>query len=124
MVMTIWVDAWQHECCGAPFKVAAKVRWTLAVRGVDFLRSLFPAAQPVAITHAEEHHGDVPEHAPITVGLVVSIRAVQLRYERSPETDTRLPVPGSARLTQVDNSDGPETRSAGFAGYIVEVDAG
>jgi hypothetical protein len=30
--MTVWVDAWQLQCCGKPFGVGSRVSWTLAGR--------------------------------------------------------------------------------------------
>ncbi|MGH3115920.1 MAG: DUF6578 domain-containing protein [Gaiellales bacterium] len=73
---------------------------------------------------AEEHHGALPNDAPCTLGTVVSIRGVHLRYEPLPDGNPRTlyPVPGSARLTSLTQSDGDESRLDGFAGYLVEIE--
>jgi uncharacterized protein DUF6578 len=29
VIMTVWVDSWQMQCCGDPFRRGSKVAWTL-----------------------------------------------------------------------------------------------
>lgn len=78
----------------------------------------------VEIDYAEDHHDVLADDdAPITVGTVVAIRSVQVRYVRAPADHeaTHIPVPGSAELTELDRSNGDEMRSRNFTGYLVEI---
>lgn len=120
--LIVWVDSWQQECCGDPFSVESEVRWTLTDADLDYLTPLFPPEASVTIDRGEERHGGLPDDAPVTVGTVATIHAVQLRYALQPGNErTFYPVPGSAQLTEVQRSDGKEMRSEGFAGYLVEI---
>ena len=41
--MTIWVDGWQMQCCGEPFRLGSQVAWTLRAADPDGLEvSLIP----------------------------------------------------------------------------------
>lgn len=77
MIMTVWVDSWQMQCCGDPFRRGSKVTWTL--RDADpgrFAAMLGPFVRRT-VEAAEEHHGGVPEDTPPTTGTVTLIAAVQ-----------------------------------------------
>jgi hypothetical protein len=122
--LTVWVEDWQHECCGKPFSIGSTVRWTLAEPYREYLNPLFSPNLSVRIDYAEDHHDVLADNdAPITVGTVVGIRSVKVRYVRAPEDHeaTHIPVPGSAELTTLDRSNGDEMRSRNFRGYLVEI---
>ena len=121
--LVVWVDGWQQECCGDPWSIGSTVSWTLGDADDDYLAPLFPPESGVTVDRAEEHHGGLAEDAPSTSGIVVAIHGVQLRYEPM-RGDPRMlyPVPGSAHLTPLTQSDGDERRSEGFAGYLVEIE--
>ena len=36
--LTVWVDSWQMQCCGEPFRVGSQVTWTLGAADQDWLR--------------------------------------------------------------------------------------
>ena len=120
--LTVWVEDWQHECCGDPFGIGSTVRWTLGEpdEAVDML---FGPDLSVHVDREEDRHYVLTDlDTPETVGTVTAIRSVRVRYARDPEDErVRFPVPGSAELTEVDRSDGAEMRSKGFAGYLVEI---
>jgi hypothetical protein len=120
---TVWVQNWQHECCGTPFSVGSTVHWTLAEPEREYVDSLFHPDLSVEIDYAEDRHMVLAdEDAPDTVGTVTAIRSVQVRYAPAPDDPKELsPVPGSAALTEVDRSNGDEMRSGDFAGYLVEI---
>ncbi|HEY8372656.1 MAG TPA: DUF6578 domain-containing protein [Pseudonocardiaceae bacterium] len=127
MRIRVWVDGWQMQCCGEPFQVGDTVEWTL--RSCD--RGKYPVdvlGPDVAesVTHAEEHHGGLPEDAPVTTGTVTGIHAVHSRYApRSDESPRVLhPVPGSGQLTWVSSADGWEhvEGELQFVGYLVDLD--
>ena len=97
--MTVWVSAWQMQCCGKPFRIGSRVSWTLAQ----------------------------PDGTPLTTGTVTAISAVHCQYVPSEGTDKRTlyPVPSSAALTPVTSAEGwtPDRDSLRFVGYLVHVAA-
>lgn len=116
---TVWVDYWQHECCGEPFAVGREVRWRLAP-DAGGREVLLHAEDGVTVTHTLESHQAGDERSARTVlGRVTLIRAIQLEREGE---GVRRSVPGSARLTVLAESDGPEPGWPGFAGYLVDLD--
>ena len=116
---TVWVDDWQHECCGEPFALGQEVRWLLAPDDAG-RQALLRPDDGVVVTHAlDSHQAGDEQPARTVIGRVALIRAIQLEYEGQ---RVRRSVPGSARLTVLAESDGPEPGWAGFAGYLVDLD--
>jgi len=126
-VLRVWVDDWQMQCCGQPIEVGAKVSWTLKpADDLDFAAAVLGQELAQSLTHAEEHHGGLPDGAPVTVGTVTAIKAVRCRYDRAPGGDdkTLYPVEGTVDLREVSRADGwerdePDLR---FVCYLVDVD--
>jgi hypothetical protein len=126
-VLTIWMDGWQMQCCGNPFRIGSRVEWTLvADPDRDFLTSVLGDDIASAVTHWEEHHGGLPDDAPATAGVVRAIRAVRCRYGRNPgQPDGALyPMAGSAIITQIESADGwdVDDGEAKFVAYLIELD--
>ena len=128
-MLRVWVDGWQVQCCGEPFAVGDTVRWTLVERAFDdVLTDRHGRREEVRLTHAEEHHGDVPDDAPLTEGRVSRVLAVSFAYAQVPgqAPGTLSSVPGSGRTEQLWRVDGweSEVQAAGrqFAGYVVDLD--
>ena len=119
----VWVDVFDHQCCGEPFGVGSTVRWTLVQPDHAYIDPMFGQDHSVEVDRVADYHPTDPD-APHTVGAVLSLRGVRVRYSRSPD-DKRvvLPVPGSAELTELDRSSGDELWSKDFAGYLVEIRA-
>jgi hypothetical protein len=119
--MTVWVEAWQQQCCGEPFGVGSTLPWTLVESDREYVDALFRPDHSVEVDRLEDRHGADPD-APDTVGTVMSIRSVHVRYAPTPD-DRRVfyPVPESAELAEVDRSNGDELWSRDFAGYLVEI---
>jgi hypothetical protein len=119
---TVWVAAWQQECCGDAFGVGTSVRWPV-VRARGELETLLPADSGVTVGYVQERHGPVHEEDLMTLeGRVRAIRGVELRYvETEPGTRSYRPVPGSGRLIALTAADGAERRGRGFAGYLVDL---
>lgn len=116
---TVWVDGWQHECCGEPFAVGQEVRWPL-LPDVGGREALLRPEDAVTVTHTLESHQAGDERpARTTLGRVTLVRAIQLEYEGG---RVRRSVPRSGRLTVVAESDGPEVGRPGFTGYLVDLD--
>lgn len=113
----VWVDAWQQQCCGEPFSVGSRVGWTLRdlPRG-RFFEDVAGAEIARRITHAEEHHGAVPEDTPVVQGTVREILAIHASLVR--ERDW---TPGESRAVAA--ADGwDEVDGLSFNGYVVDLD--
>lgn len=124
--MTIWVDSWQMQCCGEPFRRGSQVAWALGDADVDWLEAILGAGAARAVDAAEEHHGAVPGGIGSVQGRVTRITAVHCRYEPGPGTDSRVlfPVPGSSVMTEVESADGwaADRGDERFVGYLVQVE--
>jgi hypothetical protein len=88
----VWVDGWQHACCGEDFAVGDRVTWTVTYElDTPWAATVLGAAEAARITAAEEHHGD--ETGTLT-GTVTGIESVRCRYARGADGALH-PVPGS-----------------------------
>jgi hypothetical protein len=120
--LRVWVDDWQMQCCGEPFRAASKVAWTLVELDPDSLVGVLGEEKAATVTHTEEHHSERGE--PPTEGIVKSVRAVYCRMVSLPDDPrTFVPVPDSAVLVQVDRATGwePTRRGLRFRGYLVDL---
>jgi hypothetical protein len=121
------MDGWQMECCGRPFRVGDVVEWTLSAdKDLGWLADVLGSGIASQIGFCEDHHGGLPEDAPVTRGKVRAIQAVRWRYEAGPggSAKARYPVPGTAMLASAERADGRESQTgeACFAGYLVDLD--
>jgi hypothetical protein len=122
MSTTVWVTAWQLQCCGDPFDVGSAVRWTLVPPDVEWLATVLGAELAEDVTGMEEHHDLLPG-ATEFAGRVRSIRAVV--HELEQRSNTLHPVAGSTVLTEIETADGwygEDGGGLGFAGYLVDLD--
>jgi hypothetical protein len=126
VTITLWVDAWQMQCCGEPFRLGSQVAWTLRNPDPDWLEAALGAEASRAVDAAEEHHGDISEDTEPVRGIVMRIRAVHCRYAPSPDGGPRTlcPAPGSGVLTDVESADGwiADRGEERLAGYVVRLD--
>jgi hypothetical protein len=126
MGMTVWVDSWQMQCCGEPFRLGSQVAWTLGGADPDWLEEMLGADAQQAVDAAEEHHGGVPEDTVPTPGTVTRIAAVHCRFAPTPGSDspTSYPVPGSGVTTDVVSADGwtADRDDKLFVGYLVQLE--
>ena len=125
MQRVVWVDSWQIQCCGDPIDVGGTVSWTLSSSfDRPFLRSVI-GDHAEGITHAEDHHGDLPEGSPRTEGVVESISAAFCEYapRRGGPERTLYPVEGTEVLQPREHADGWEVEPDGlrFVGYMVRL---
>ena len=123
LVRTVWVTAWELQCCGDPFEVGADIAWSVA-EAVDEER-LSGAIGKMAglVTEAESHHDG--EDVRDLRGTVKRITAAWCRYRpTSRGARTLVPVPGSETFEPRERADGwePEDADFRFLGYLVEVD--
>ena len=122
--MTLWVDAWQMQCCGEPFRLGSQVAWTVGEADPKWLGAVLGAEMSPGVDGAEEHHGGIPEDTEPTKGVVTGISAVHCRYAPRPGDARALyPVPGSGVLTDVDSADGwiADRGEERFVGYVVRL---
>ncbi|MFG2039921.1 DUF6578 domain-containing protein [Dactylosporangium sp. NPDC048998] len=112
MTISIWVDSWQLQCCGEPFRIDAGVSWRLTYdRDLAWLADVL-APTAVRVDAAEDHHGGITVP---TSGTVTRIRELHCRFDPGP-------VPGSGQLSDVEETvkwvdDRGDLR---FAGFVVE----
>lgn len=127
---TVWIDCWEHECCGRPFRVGSRVEWCLqpaSNRLNRYLAKLFGPGVLGYVSHAQTNHGPYGRRAlVVTSGTVESISAVFGRNAPLPDQPRagRLAVPGSGRIRRRAASIGWEHKITGgreFAGYIVDL---
>ena len=123
--MTVWVDNWQMQCCGKPFNIGSRVAWTLKRVDTDWLATVLGADTANMVDAAEEHHGGLPDDAPVTVATVSAINAVHCRLEpmAGGDSQTYYPVSDSGVVSPVPSADGwtPDRGELQFAGYLVRL---
>jgi len=124
MVITVWIDSWQMQCCGEPFHLGSEVGWTLGTAHAERLAEILGSGRPMDA--AEEHHGGVPEDTEPTQGTVTGIagRPLPIRVGLWQELGNVLPGQGSGVLTEIESADG-RTADRGderFVGYLVQLD--
>ncbi|MGW1132369.1 DUF6578 domain-containing protein [Streptomyces griseoluteus] len=122
MMLTIWVDDWQMQCCGQDFAVGDVVSWTLLEADPEDYADVVGAKRAEGIGFREEHHGRAGECAATSVE-VLSIDEVHCRYEIPAGATDRmhLPVRDTAVLVPVDRADGwaRPRPDVSFVGYLV-----
>ena len=124
MIMTVWVDSWQMQCCGNPFRRGSKVTWTLRDADPDWFAAMLGPFVRRTVQAEEEHHGRVPDNTAPTMGTVTLIAAVHCRYApRGGDVGPSRPVPGSGVLTEVETADGriADHGKQRFVGYLVQL---
>lgn len=126
MLRRVWIDGWQMQCCGRPFRVGEQVQFlTTSDVDRDFLGVVLGHDAAAALTNGEDHHGlDVGAMSPLA-GKVERIEAIACRYELRDRV--MYPVAGTAQVVVRDDATGwePENEDDGrhFVGYIVTVTA-
>ncbi len=131
MNVVVWIDAWQMQCCGTPFSVNDEVHWTLGDGKDDEWIESVADETAQSIEFREEHHGGLPDDAPITKGIVRSIRTLHTRYVALEGQQNELvPVSGSGTFAPKTYADGWEAEDFEtgaaeryqFDGYVVELE--
>jgi hypothetical protein len=124
MRVRVWVDSWQMQCCGEPFRVGSQVEWTLGDADRDWINAMLGPDAQQAADAMEEHRGGLPAETPPTRGTVTRIAAARCRYAPRHGCDSRAryPVPGSGVLSDAESADGwtPDHGDLQFAGYLAQ----
>ena len=121
---TVYVEHWQHECCGAPFAVGDEVVWPLRYdHDRERLRRRLGPAVAATISACVDRH---TETADMTRLRVAAIEAVFCEYEPTPddpEGSSHGPVAGSWTSRRLDAVVGSSEHLPGleWGGYVVEV---
>jgi hypothetical protein len=120
----VWVDDWQLQCCGTPFRRGDRVTWQVRPADTEWLGGVLGPRLPDPPLYAEEHHGGAAGRRTTAAGTVRSIDAVSCRFAALEPGTLAHPVYDSAVLEPVAEADGwhraaPPLR---FAGYLVTLD--
>ncbi|MFI1973667.1 DUF6578 domain-containing protein [Streptomyces wedmorensis] len=122
MTLTIWVDDWQMQCCGASFASGDVVSWGLMEVDPEDYADIVGSERATEIDFCEEHHGREGEQVPTRLE-VLTIAEVHCRYEvpRGSATNVYQPVSGTTVVVPLKAADGwaeaqPDVR---FVGYLV-----
>ena len=124
--MTVWVDDWQMHCCRKPFAVGSRVTCTRKRVDTAWLASLLGLDIANSVAAAEQHHGRLPDDAPVTVATVTAISAVHCQFAPKEGGDPReyyYPVADTAVLSPIPSADGwtPDRGDLKFTGYLVQL---
>ena len=121
-VALLFVEFWQHECCGDLFGVGDAVVWPVAPVQGDGLVSLLGADFGQQLRYAVSRHED--EVGTLT-GTVLSIRAVFHQLEplaAHADGTYQRALPGSAQLRHVSRTQRSERLDDyEWTGYVVEM---
>ena len=126
MRTTVWVDAWQMQCCGDPFEVGGDVSWTVSSAGdEDFLVPILGRGEAGQITGIEDHHGALPDDTVPTRGRVLRIAAAYSRFAPLPgqPVGPSYPLEGCGTTELRERATGWEPTIGGlqFVGYAVDL---
>jgi hypothetical protein len=115
--VTVWIESWQMQCCGTPFKLGDTVNWTV-------LECVFvdPSVDVGKIDFYYENHAENNDGLFEIEGMVSHILAIHHAYELKKKTRTKIPISGMT--TPVYEADGWEKDMDGmeFAAYCVKLE--
>ena len=107
--ITVWVAAWEMQCCGEPFKTGDSVDWTVAKWKFD----LPPVEGIDSIDYCYDNHGTGNEQEFQLKGIVSKIQTVFEKYELDPAQNVLRPVSG--KLFDFDGeADGYQYKGSGY----------
>lgn len=117
----MWIDGWQMQCCGDPFRVGQRVEFsTTSQVDREFLSVVLGEQRTAALTDHEDHHDVAVGPKSSITGTVKSIEAISCRYE--PRERAMYPVAGTTKAARCDEATGgwePEDDDVDFVGYVV-----
>lgn len=121
---TVWVAAWQFQCCGQKFGVGDTVTWGLVPERSSHLGALIGSRRAQEGAWSESHHG--PGDAELQRGRITSLEAVWVAFApRQGSGGSLEPVPGSAVTRAITRADvwAEPQGNLRFLGWLAELDA-
>ena len=87
--ITVWIDSWQIQCCGEPFKTGDKIKWTA-------LKWKFekPVVEVGKIDFYYENHAESNDNLFEIEGIVEEILAIHCVYKLDDEKKVQVAVSG------------------------------
>jgi hypothetical protein len=118
--MRVFMEYWQHECCGDLFAVGDAVTWPVRPVVGGWLAGMLRDGFGPGVRWTVERHNDEVTQLHGTVSAIRSVFHRLERVERDPEHPRSLP--GSAVLQEVQCT-GRTERFGDYewAGYVVEL---
>jgi hypothetical protein len=124
-VAVIFLENWQHECCGRPFATAEVVTWPLTTDlGRDHLGTMLGSEVSARLTAYVERHSEQVVETRLRVN---AIRAVFCEYAPDPDGEhpqALRPVPGTAAFQEMDRVEHRSESLLGmhWVGYVVDAE--
>ena len=113
----VYYEAWQLQCCGDPFSVGERVKWTCNKPG------WFKEAHGIALDYWEDHHGEDTHTIIGTITKIIAERS-DVPYNDEPMNYDMVDV----IREEIQHADGwesewesDESLRRAFWGYIVEL---
>lgn len=121
---TVWVDAWQFQCCGEGFGVGDTVTWGLMPQHSNHLGTLLGSRRAQEVAWSESHHG--PDEVLRQRGRIAALEAVWVAFApRQGSGGSLEPVPGTAVTRAIKRADvrAEPQGNLRFLGWLAELDA-
>jgi hypothetical protein len=122
--MRVWIQYWQIQCCGDPFRIGQPVRWKAERGGAadGFTCAVVGDEIASTVTHFQEHHAFSDNDVIEIAGTVTAITAVYCAYAKAAD-GVHYPVPGTAVLRERWEADGwePDEQDRRFVCYLVDL---
>ncbi|MFI7453950.1 DUF6578 domain-containing protein [Nonomuraea sp. NPDC049714] len=123
MKWNVWVDEWQMQCCGDPFRIGATVSWTLRPVDRDWLTRVLGEETAATIDWGEDHHSDPSADQLHVEAQVTHISAVHAQLERVPDENAYHPVNGVLSSQTFADGWNPAQGDQKLIGYLVTLAA-
>ena len=119
MNTTIWIEDWQMQCCGTPFKIGDTVKWTILKW--EFEK---PTVDVGKVDYYYENHAESNDNLFEIEGVVTQILAIHFVYELDTKTKVNIPISGIT-IPVNEANDGWEENvidEMEFAAYFVKLE--
>ncbi len=118
----VFMEFWQHQCCGRPFAVEDTVTWPVVpVEGEGLSRMLGDVGRRIDL--AVERHSDEAQHVTGTVRAIHSVFYELEWLEQHPDGSHGRAAQGSGVLRPVQESSRSEHGDElEWSGYLIELD--
>jgi hypothetical protein len=115
--ITVWIDSWQMQCCGTPFKIDDKIKWT-ALKW-EFEK---PVVDVGNIDFYYENHAESNDNLFDIEGIVSEIFAIHFVYKLNTETRVQIAISGkTVPVNEADGWDKDMSEEMQFSAYYVKL---